>query len=79
MTCGIFAWIAAHATEEEAAEGNQDTTPYWRTLKTGGALNPKYPGGIDRQKKLLGSEGHKVIRKGGKALVEHFEKKLLSV
>jgi hypothetical protein len=79
LTCGIFAWIAAHAAEEEAAEGSQTTTPYWRTLKTGGALNPKYPGGIERQKQLLESEGHNVIRKGARALVEQFEKKLLRI
>jgi len=44
MTTGIFAWIAAHAAEEARAAGNKDITPYWRTLKTGGELNPKYPG-----------------------------------
>src|SRR5205085_2228025 len=42
-TTGIFAWIAAHAAEEAAAEGETDTTPYWRTLKAGGELNSKYP------------------------------------
>jgi alkylated DNA nucleotide flippase Atl1 len=78
LTCGIFAWIAAHAAEEEAAAGGQDTTPYWRTLKAGGALNPKYPGGIAKQKKLLESEGHNVIQKGTRALVENFEEKLLT-
>jgi alkylated DNA nucleotide flippase Atl1 len=77
LTCGIFSWIAAHAAEEAAAEGRKKITPYWRTLKTGGALNPKYPGGIARQKKLLESEGHIVVQKGARALVENFEKKLL--
>jgi alkylated DNA nucleotide flippase Atl1 len=77
LTCGIFSWIAAHAAEEAAAEGSKKTTPYWRTLKTGGVLNPKYPGGIERQRKLLETEGHKVIQKGAKALVDNFEKKLL--
>ena len=46
ITCGIFAWIAAHAAEEAAADGAKRTNPYWRTLKTGGELNPKSPGGI---------------------------------
>lgn len=77
LTCGIFSWIAAHAAEEAAAEGRKKITPYWRTLKTGGALNPKYPGGIAKQKKLLESEGHIVVQKGAKVLVENFEKKLL--
>jgi len=46
LTTGIFANIAAHAAEEAAAEGKKDTTPYWRTLKSKGELNEKYPGGI---------------------------------
>lgn len=79
LTCGIFSWISAHAAEEEAAEGKKNTTPYWRTLKTGGELNPKYPGGIERQRMLLEAEGHKVIQKGKKALVENFEMKLLKI
>ncbi len=73
LTCGIFSWIAAHAAVEAAAEGERETIPYWRTLKTGGELNPKYPGGIEAQKKLLESEGHRVIQKGKKYLVENYE------
>src|SRR5262249_17274540 len=42
ITTGIFAWIAANAAEESAADGKKNITPYWRTLKTGGELNPKY-------------------------------------
>src|SRR3954465_2776545 len=34
ITTGIFAWIAAHAAEEDAADGKKRITPYWRTLKT---------------------------------------------
>jgi hypothetical protein len=48
-------------------------------LKSGGVLNAKYPGGIEKQKKLLESEGHKVIQKKGKAVVEGVEKKLRTV
>ena len=77
LTCGIFSWIAAHAAVEAAAEGERETIPYWRTLKMGGALNPKYPGGIEAQKKLLESEGHQVIQKGRKYLVENYENCLL--
>jgi len=47
ITTGIFAWVAAHAAEEAAVEGKKDVTPYWRTLKSGGELNEKYPGGAD--------------------------------
>ena len=77
LTCGLFSWIAAYAAEEEAKEGRKRITPYWRTLKTGGELNPKFPGGLERQKGLLKSEGHQIIQKGKKAFVEDFEKKVI--
>ena len=73
MTTGIFAWIAAHAAEEAASEGADEITPYWRTLKAGGELNPKYPGGVEHQKRLLESEGHRVVQKGKKWVVENLE------
>jgi len=76
LTCGIFSWLSAHAAAEESASGNKRITPYWRTLKTGGALNPKYPGGIKEQKKHLESEGHRIIRKGKRYIVENYEKHL---
>jgi len=76
LTCGIFAWISAFAAEEEREQGKRDVTPYWRTLKTGGLLNEKYPGGVDMQKALLTDEGHKVIQKGKKFAVEGYETKL---
>ncbi len=78
MTTGIFARIAAYAAEEEAAEGKRDITPYWRTLKRGGALNEKFPGGVEAQKRRLEEEGHKVTKKGKKYVVEEFEKYLIS-
>jgi len=77
MTTGIFAWIAAHAAEEAAVEGKKNTTPYWRTLKTGGVINEKYPSGVDAQEKLLEKEGHKIIKKGKKYVVVDFEKYLV--
>jgi alkylated DNA nucleotide flippase Atl1 len=57
ITTGIFSWIAAHAAEEAAAAGRKRITPYWRTLKGEGELNPKYPGGIKAQAKRLKAEG----------------------
>jgi hypothetical protein len=45
MTTGIFAWIAANAAEEQKRKGEKEITPYWRTLKSGGVINEKYPGG----------------------------------
>ena len=79
ITTGIFAWVAAHAAEEVGSEGKKDTTPYWRTLKTGGIINEKYPGGVEAQKKLLEKEGHKVIQKGKNYRVVDFEKSLVTL
>ncbi len=79
ITTGIFAWIAAHAAEERAAEGKKRITPYWRTLKTDGIINEKYPGGVQAQKRLLEKEGHKVIHKGKKHIVLDFEKRLVKL
>lgn len=79
ITTGIFAWIAAHAAAETAAAGEKNTTPYWRTLKSGGEINPKYPGGVEAQKNLLEKEGHNVIQKGKKYRVLDFEKYLVKL
>ena len=79
MTTGIFAWIAAHAAEERKQKGETDITPYWRTLKTGGLLNEKYPGGVEAQKLLLEQEGHRVIQKGKKYAVLNYEKALFKI
>ena len=77
MTTGIFAWVAANAADEEAKQGKKDITPYWRALKSGGVLNEKYPGGIDNLKFMLEAEGHKVVQKGKKWIVENFEQSLI--
>ncbi len=79
MTTGIFAWIAANAAEEQRQEGKKDITPYWRTLKTGGVINEKYPGGVEGQKKLLEKEGHRLIQKGKKYVVADYEKALIKL
>jgi len=76
ITTGIFSWIAAHAAAESEAEGAKRITPYWRTLKTGGEINPKYPGGIRELSRRLRSEGHKIIHKGKRLLVADYESKL---
>ena len=75
ITTGIFAWIAAHAAAESAAGGGGRITPYWRTLKAQGELNPKYPGGIDGLKRLLEAEGHTIVQKGSRSFVKDFKKK----
>jgi hypothetical protein len=76
ITTGIFSWIAAHAAAEAEAEGKKRTTSYWRTLKTGGEVNPKYPGGIAALKRKLTAEGHKVLRKRNRFFVEDYAGKL---
>jgi hypothetical protein len=35
ITTGIFAWIAAHAAAEADAANEKNTTPFWRTLRSG--------------------------------------------
>lgn len=46
ITAGIFVSIAAWASYQR----EEDYTPYWRTLKANGELNPKYPGGYRSSK-----------------------------
>lgn len=79
ITTGIFSWVAAHAAVEASAEGAKDTIPYWRTLKSKGELNPKYPGGIAGLKRKLSDEGHNVIQKRKRFFVEGFETRLASL
>ena len=78
ITAGIFVSIAAWASYQR----NEDITPYWRTLKAKGELNPKYPGGAEAQKALLEKEGHTVIQKGRtniKYYVKDYEKALFDL
>lgn len=76
LTCGIFINIVAWASYQR----KDDIIPYWRTLKTDGELNIKYPEAIKLQKKLLEQEGHIIISKGRKNIkyyVKDFEKSLI--
>jgi hypothetical protein len=79
LTTGIFAWIAAHAAVESEAGGARRITPFWRTLKTKGELNPKYPGGLEAMKRRLASEGHQVRQKGKRCFVVNFESRLAAL
>lgn len=60
ITAGIFVSIAAWASEQR----QEDKTPYWRTLKANGELNPKYPGGVEAQKMKLEAEGLTIAARG---------------
>ena len=78
MTAGIFINIVAWASYQR----NEDITPYWRTLKSDGELNIKYPEAIELQKRLLEEEGHTIISKGTKNIkyyVKDFEKNLIEL
>jgi len=81
ITTGIFAGIAARAAEEAAAEGKKNITPYWRTLKSGGELNPEYPGGVEAQAARLKDEGHSIESGRDKRpkRVKDFEKSLVKL
>lgn len=78
ITAGIFVSIAAWASFQRS----ENLTPYWRTLKSGGELNGKYPGGIEAQKEKLEAEGHIIIEKGRKNVryyVKNYEKSLFDL
>lgn len=77
LTTGIFIMTVANAVEEASREGKSLDIPYWRTLKADGFLNTKYPGGQEAHKKLLEQEGHRVLQKGKKFLVQDFQKHLV--
>lgn len=77
IVTGIHARIVAGAAGEEEALGRRRVTPYWRTLKEGGEVNPKYPGGLAGQRRRLVAEGHRVVARRGRLFVEDFEEALL--
>ncbi len=59
VSTAIFAGMAARAAEERRVMGEdpERLTPWWRLLKRGGFLNPKLPGGMERQAALLAADG----------------------
>ena len=78
ITAGIFVSIAAWASYQRT----DDETPWWRTLKANGELNPKYPGGVEAQKARLETEGHTIITKGRtniRYFVKEYEKALFKL
>lgn len=78
ITAGIFVSIAAWASHQR----EDDQTPYWRTLKAKGELNPKYPGGVAAQREKLEAEGHTIEERGRKNLryyVQDYEQALYNL
>ncbi len=76
ITTGIFALIAARAAGEDEADGKKRVTPYWRTLKAQGEVNPKFPGGAEGQRSRLEAEGHTVVTRGKRQFVQDYERHL---
>jgi len=79
IVTGIHARIAAGAAGEAEAEGKRRVTPFWRTLKEGGEINPKYPGGVAGQRKRLALEGHRFRQRGARVFVADFERRLAPI
>jgi hypothetical protein len=76
LTTGIFIMTAANAMEEAKMDGKDLAMPYWRTLKAGGFLNEKYPGGQEGHKKLLEEEGFEITARGKRYQVSDYGKYL---
>jgi alkylated DNA nucleotide flippase Atl1 len=77
ITTGQFAWIAAYAAAEAEAAGKKRVTPYWRTIRQTGHLNPNWPGGLADLKKRLEAEGHKVVIGGKRYRVADYKQALV--
>ena len=79
IATGILARIAAGAAGEDEADGKKRITPYWRTLKSGGELNPKYPGGLTGQRARLREEGHTITSRGKRLFVKDYERSVVKL
>ncbi len=73
LTTGIFITTAANAVEEVRKENKDLDIPYWRTLKSDGYLNEKYPGGVESHKAMLEEEGFNIIKRGKRYQVENYQ------
>ncbi len=77
LTTGIFITTAAHAVEEANGKDADLEIPYWRTLKAGGYLNEKFPGGAELHKACLEKEGFKVVSAGKRWRVVDYQRYLV--
>ncbi len=75
VSTAIFANMSARAAEERRARGvpQDELTPWWRVLRKGGFLNPKLPGGVERQAVLLAAEGVRASPLGKQLAVYDYE------
>jgi alkylated DNA nucleotide flippase Atl1 len=74
ITTGIFVWICSHASDELEAKRPGSGAPYWRIIKSDGSLNPKYPGGVERQAERLSAEGISTEARGAKRYVTSLDR-----
>jgi hypothetical protein len=66
LTTGIFLRLISEAAEEDRQAGKKQLTPYRRTIKDDGRLNPKFPGGAEAHAQKLRKEGHDIAPGKGK-------------
>lgn len=76
LTTGIFIMTAANSAKEALREEKDLEIPYWRTLRSDGFLNGKYPGGSEAHKTLLEKEGHHINSRGKRYVVDNFRERL---
>lgn len=78
IVTGIYARIVAGAAGEDLAAGKKRVVPFCRTVKSKGDLNPKYPGGVEEQQRLLEAEGVMCEARGKRVVVCDFERFLMN-
>jgi len=82
LVSGIHVMTIANAVEEVILQGGKSdiaNIPYWRTVKSHGELNPKYPGGLENHAKKLEKEGYSITKKGKRWFVADYEKYLIKI
>jgi hypothetical protein len=65
---GLFMRLVALAAIEKHGNSDKHLTPFWRTIKSSGYLNPQYPGGLEDHTYRLESEGFIIIPGKGSKL-----------
>lgn len=82
LVSGIHVMTIANTVSEIISEGIKSDIakiPYWRTVKSHGELNPKYPGGLENHAELLKKEGFKIEKKGKRWFIKDWEKYLIEI
>jgi alkylated DNA nucleotide flippase Atl1 len=72
LVAGIFMSILAGAAEEQFAAGKKRVVaPYWRVILDDGSVRTKEPPGAEQAIARLRAEGHTVVQRGKKWLIEN--------